>query len=686
MGTLYKGHYGHETGVTADARCSASSASSRRAIIDSLRKPSPFARVGQLGSAESPAITITEPAAIASTSRKHGMPISNAKHMPARRISKSKKPLTTISVGRTNNKAIRSFSGSSPERAIIVDDAVRDTQRKSSPKSIHPPRAPRKPSGDDDVIWLPRAPAKIRKSLEPRADGDSKPREPERPPPQLSRGKSPERPIPFAEPRPGPAIVEVLTDSAISRKAFSATYETPVPRKRQPEPCTCRPRSDLRRLLTLCEQEQPYTFDSFVGQFPLVTLCADQVLSWRKIGEASYSEVFTASANAWYSHATSTVVKIIPIVSPSPNANMELAATSQPADIEREIEISYLLEQSHVPGYAKLRGAYVVQGKYPEELMQQWQAYMETGKSLNPSPELFDDEQAYAILCLTHHGKDLELAKLKNWTEAASVMWQVAKSVEAAEEACSFEHRDLHWGNVLISREPPEKTADQDFVASFGRMRVASSSKQSWPTCLDNTETGITATIIDYTLSRATRKSGDFLSGGFEDESVFEGQGDLQFDIYRQMREICQDDWSVYVPFTNLLWLHYLGTKILNEKAPRTLASRTSLGFGFMSRPVFASPGIATAKRASAVDKTAELRAHQFLLDAVSNLSNEIEQTLDRVRSQRKARQGRAGRRSRAASLVNSGVISSSWQSAGDFANWIRHYEDLDLMLPEDED
>lgn len=36
---------------------------------------------------------------------------------------------------------------------------------------------------------------------------------------------------------------------------------------------------------------------------------------------------------------------------------------------------------------------------------------------------------------------------------------QVALTVGVAEEACQFEHRDLHWGNLLIRRGAPAAAA-----------------------------------------------------------------------------------------------------------------------------------------------------------------------------------------------------------------------------------
>ena len=41
----------------------------------------------------------------------------------------------------------------------------------------------------------------------------------------------------------------------------------------------------------------------------------------------------------------------------------------------------------------------------------------------------------------------------------ASGCVQTALSLAVAEEACEFEHRDLHWGNLLVCRDSNKSTS-----------------------------------------------------------------------------------------------------------------------------------------------------------------------------------------------------------------------------------
>jgi serine/threonine-protein kinase haspin len=88
-----------------------------------------------------------------------------------------------------------------------------------------------------------------------------------------------------------------------------------------------------------------------------------------------------------------------------------------------------------------------------------------------------------------------------------------------AETKFDFEHRDLHWGNILVAR------TDDKFVEYRVDGKVI-----KLPTC------GVKATIIDYTLSRMVYDGAVLYDNLAKDEELFSAHGDYQFDIYRYMR------------------------------------------------------------------------------------------------------------------------------------------------------
>lgn len=133
----------------------------------------------------------------------------------------------------------------------------------------------------------------------------------------------------------------------------------------------------------------------------------------------------------------------------------------------------------------------------------------------------------FAIICLTHGGLDLENVKLKTWQEAVHVLWQVADSLGRAEQALQFEHRDLHWGNILVRSVQPQ---EEGRPPSNETVPVPVPVEEELPACLRNSRPTVQATIIDFTLSRMTW--GDqAVSGGLEDETIFEGQGRSPLDV-----------------------------------------------------------------------------------------------------------------------------------------------------------
>ena len=72
--------------------------------------------------------------------------------------------------------------------------------------------------------------------------------------------------------------------------------------------------------------------------------------------------------------------------------------------------------------------------------------------------------------------------------EAKSVLVQVSCALAVAESALQFEHRDLHWGNVLVKRVNEEQEEEISYMLGGEAFSVE--------TC------GVRVAIIDFTLSR----------------------------------------------------------------------------------------------------------------------------------------------------------------------------------------
>lgn len=175
-----------------------------------------------------------------------------------------------------------------------------------------------------------------------------------------------------------------------------------------------------------------------------------------------------------------------------------------------------------------------------------------------PRTDTFPSSQHYLLLCLPHSGTDLEHFRLSSWTEATSILWQVALSLAKAERSHAFEHRDLHWGNITIARLPPDAITlalarSHDIPPAQALAALSIASPVEWPVRLNGYRTGVRATVIDYTLSRSIDSDGQTLFHPFDDEELFTGQGDMQFDLYRQMRQVVGTDWSVSKPVTNVM-------------------------------------------------------------------------------------------------------------------------------------
>ena len=121
-----------------------------------------------------------------------------------------------------------------------------------------------------------------------------------------------------------------------------------------------------------------------------------------------------------------------------------------------------------------------------------------------------------------------------------------------AEHQLQFEHRDLHWGNILI-RDTEDKVLeyalDKDTVYEVKTEKTK-------------------ATIIDFSLSRltSTKDKCVLFNDLSKDPELFQAQGDYQFDIYR----------SVSSPFLFLIAGIKSG-EIKNSHFPTSFISRNIL-------------------------------------------------------------------------------------------------------------
>lgn len=107
---------------------------------------------------------------------------------------------------------------------------------------------------------------------------------------------------------------------------------------------------------------------------------------------------------------------------------------------------------------------------------------------MHHSLDIFTEEQHFIVFEFANGGRDLEHFEFQSSQEALSILQQTAFSLAVAEQALEFEHRDLHWGNVLIS---PTNKKNIEYFINGKKFALQTH--------------GVLASIIDFTLSRMTK-------------------------------------------------------------------------------------------------------------------------------------------------------------------------------------
>ncbi|KOM39302.1 hypothetical protein LR48_Vigan03g268400 [Vigna angularis] len=198
----------------------------------------------------------------------------------------------------------------------------------------------------------------------------------------------------------------------------------------------------------------------------------------------------------------------------------------------------------------------VCQGPYDAELIRAWEDWDLKHGSENDHPKEFPEKQVSSLTLSVisdeqHGGKDLEGFALLNFDEARALLAQVTAGLAVAESAFEFEHRDLHWGNILVGRSDSEEL---QFTLDGRKMLVKTY--------------GLIISIIDFTLSRINTGDRILYLDLSSDPDLFKGpKGDKQSETYRKMKEVTEDWWEGSCPKTNVLWLIYLVDILLTKKS-----------------------------------------------------------------------------------------------------------------------
>ncbi|XP_047114383.1 uncharacterized protein LOC124794785 isoform X1 [Schistocerca piceifrons] len=290
-------------------------------------------------------------------------------------------------------------------------------------------------------------------------------------------------------------------------------------------------------VLGRCNQLEPLSFEkAFPPRF---------FDNCKKIGEGLYGEVFFCQYNC----TSDRVLKIIPIEGHIlVNGEKQKKYEEVLSELVIAMELSNLRHdaQFKTSCFVEVARCVCVQGKYPQRLIDLWNEYHEEKVSENDSPTIFDDSQLFLIFELADGGKALESYCFTSAAQAFSAFVQLSFALAVAEITLEFEHRDLHWGNVLIKKTSAKHIT---FKLSGKEFSVPSN--------------GIQVTVIDYTLSRMSYGGCFIFNDLAVDPDLFISQGDYQFEVYRLMQNTVKNEWRNFRPYTNILWLHYTLGKML---------------------------------------------------------------------------------------------------------------------------
>ncbi|KAI4242640.1 MAG: hypothetical protein LQ352_007193, partial [Teloschistes flavicans] len=196
---------------------------------------------------------------------------------------------------------------------------------------------------------------------------------------------------------------------------------------------------------------------------------------FKKIAQGSYGTVFRIKSRAHPN--TFTIGKFLPLRAPKGFGSRTKAFTTIES-AAREVEMLGAMEG--VEGFVEFRNAEILQGAFPEPLVEASRLFDEVQDEDYDVPACWQKactyaEQLWLFLEMSDAGTDLETALVKGLPSSSAflqrapdgethlrastvrdIFEQVATALAIAEQEMEFEHRDLHLGNIcLLPALPP---------------------------------------------------------------------------------------------------------------------------------------------------------------------------------------------------------------------------------------
>jgi hypothetical protein len=387
-----------------------------------------------------------------------------------------------------------------------------------------------------------------------------------------------------------PSLVKPVLDNVDSQNAADGSHTTPAPQnqlvptnratRRTNKSCILPLELDVTALLHESSAHTKNTKStSDIITFHDFAAKLNKQFDIKKLSDGSFGDVYKliphsstkSSSKDRLEQLGGGVLKIMPLAG---NTGFGSRKFSRIENVVSEVKVLRRLDALH--GFTRFRDVHVVQGRYPDSFVEAYYTFDQEVRPCDaPNPVKFTEKQLYAIVDMDDAGEDLESClEAPNIFQIHDIFWATAIVLAHGETKVEFEARDMHVGNICV--RPFTRNGSMDIPG-----HLLSGWSKDQVRHLGLTETRIA--LIDYTLSRARMTDG---SVAFFDlskkRSMLIPAADgkpltLQQRAYAQTYDLVRaasarsskkEDWSLFVPRTNVAWLSYLLTSMLEIRAP----------------------------------------------------------------------------------------------------------------------